>query len=63
MTLTVEQNLLVFTYLYRVPRGERRAALDGRPGVVDEVLAAGNARATTAAGETMAKVRDAMQLN
>jgi lipooligosaccharide transport system ATP-binding protein len=27
-TLTVEQNLLVFTYLYRVPRGERRAAIE-----------------------------------
>ncbi|WP_217914075.1 ABC transporter ATP-binding protein [Miltoncostaea marina] len=27
-TLTVEQNLLVFTYLYRVPRHERRAAVD-----------------------------------
>ncbi|HEX4363049.1 MAG TPA: ABC transporter ATP-binding protein [Solirubrobacteraceae bacterium] len=26
-TLTVEQNLLVFTYLYRIPRGERRAAI------------------------------------
>jgi lipooligosaccharide transport system ATP-binding protein len=28
VTLTVEQNLLVFTYLYRVPRGERRAAIE-----------------------------------
>src|SRR3954471_14697282 len=28
ITLTVEQNLLVFAYLYRVPRGERRAAID-----------------------------------
>ena len=27
VTLTVEQNLLVFTYLYRVPRSERRAAI------------------------------------
>jgi lipooligosaccharide transport system ATP-binding protein len=27
-TLTVEQNLLVFTHLYRVPRGERTAAID-----------------------------------
>jgi lipooligosaccharide transport system ATP-binding protein len=26
--LTVEQNLTVFTHLYRVPRGERRAAID-----------------------------------
>jgi lipooligosaccharide transport system ATP-binding protein len=28
VTLTVEQNLLVFTYLYRVPRSERRAAIE-----------------------------------
>ena len=27
-TLTVEQNLLVFTYLYRVPRAERRQAIE-----------------------------------
>jgi lipooligosaccharide transport system ATP-binding protein len=27
-TLTVEQNLLVFSHLYRVPRSERRAAID-----------------------------------
>jgi lipooligosaccharide transport system ATP-binding protein len=28
VTLTVEQNLLVFTHLYRVPRGERHAAIE-----------------------------------
>jgi lipooligosaccharide transport system ATP-binding protein len=28
VTLTVEQNLLVFTYLYRVPRRERKEALE-----------------------------------
>jgi lipooligosaccharide transport system ATP-binding protein len=28
VTLTVEQNLLVFSYLYRIPRSERRAAID-----------------------------------
>jgi len=27
-TLTVEQNLIVFSYLYRVPRAQRRAAVD-----------------------------------
>jgi lipooligosaccharide transport system ATP-binding protein len=27
-TLTVEQNLLVFTYLYRIGRGERKAAIE-----------------------------------
>jgi lipooligosaccharide transport system ATP-binding protein len=28
VSLTVEQNLLVFAYLYRVPSGERKAAID-----------------------------------
>jgi lipooligosaccharide transport system ATP-binding protein len=28
VTLTVEQNLLVFAYLYRIPRAERRAAIE-----------------------------------
>src|ERR671933_2748466 len=28
ITLTVEQNLLVFAHLYRVPRSERRAAVE-----------------------------------
>src|ERR1044071_7486763 len=28
VTLTVEQNLLVFTYLYRVPRQERKDAIE-----------------------------------
>src|ERR671934_1370895 len=28
VTLTVEQNLLVFTYLYRIGRGERREAIE-----------------------------------
>ena len=28
VTLTVEQNLLVFTYLYRIPRGRRREAIE-----------------------------------
>src|ERR687895_2969463 len=28
VSLTVEQNLLVFSHLYRVPRGERHAAVD-----------------------------------
>src|ERR1700712_3618594 len=27
-TLTVEQNLRVFTHLYRIPRGERQAAIE-----------------------------------
>ncbi len=34
-TLTVEQNLIVFSYLYRVPRAERRAAVERALGVAN----------------------------
>jgi lipooligosaccharide transport system ATP-binding protein len=34
-TLTVEQNLLVFSYLYRVPRHERRAAIERALGMAN----------------------------
>src|ERR671937_1113878 len=34
-TLTVEQNLLVFTHLYRVGRRERRAAIERGPGIAN----------------------------
>ncbi len=45
------------------PIRDRRTALAEQTTLVDDVLAAGNARAAVAAGETMAAVRDAMQLN
>jgi lipooligosaccharide transport system ATP-binding protein len=35
ITLTVEQNLRVFAHLYRVPRGERRAAIDRAVGIAN----------------------------
>jgi lipooligosaccharide transport system ATP-binding protein len=35
VSLTVEQNLLVFTHLYRVPAGERQAAIDRALGVAN----------------------------
>src|SRR3954451_25061150 len=35
ITLTVEQNLLVFAHLYRVPRGDRRAAIDRAVGIAN----------------------------
>jgi lipooligosaccharide transport system ATP-binding protein len=35
ITLTVEQNLLVFAYLYRVPRVERQAAIDRAVGIAN----------------------------
>jgi lipooligosaccharide transport system ATP-binding protein len=35
VSLTVEQNLLVFAYLYRVPAGERRAAIERALGLAN----------------------------
>jgi lipooligosaccharide transport system ATP-binding protein len=35
ITLTVEQNLLVFAHLYRVPRARRRAAIDHAVGIAN----------------------------
>src|SRR5437773_7381669 len=35
VTLTVEQNLRVFAHLYRVPRAERRAAIDRALGIAN----------------------------
>jgi lipooligosaccharide transport system ATP-binding protein len=35
VTLTVEQNLRVFAHLYRVPRGERRAAVERALGIAN----------------------------
>jgi lipooligosaccharide transport system ATP-binding protein len=35
ITLTVEQNLRVFSHLYRVPHGERRAAIDRAIGIAN----------------------------
>ncbi|HKP17647.1 MAG TPA: ABC transporter ATP-binding protein [Gaiellaceae bacterium] len=37
VTLTVEQNLLVFAHLYRVPRGERREAIERALGIANLV--------------------------
>lgn len=45
------------------PMRQRRAELAGRAGLVEDVLAAGNARMRSAARETMARVHDAMGLN
>jgi lipooligosaccharide transport system ATP-binding protein len=35
ITLTVEQNLRVFAHLYRIPRGERKAAIDRAIGIAN----------------------------
>jgi tryptophanyl-tRNA synthetase len=44
------------------PMRERRAAVEARPGLVADILHAGNQRARSVAGETMAMVREAMGL-
>lgn len=47
---------------FLAPLHERRAAMEARPGLVEEILAAGNARAREAAEETMRLARAAMHL-
>jgi tryptophanyl-tRNA synthetase len=44
------------------PIQERRAALEKKPGAVEEVLAAGNRKAQEKAGATMSEVREALGL-
>jgi len=44
------------------PFRERRAAFEGRAGLVDEILAEGNRRMREVAAETMVRVREAMGL-
>ncbi|MGE9984775.1 tryptophan--tRNA ligase [Desulfovibrio sp. SGI.169] len=47
---------------FLTPLQERRAALDARPGAVEEILAAGNEKARAFAAGTMALVREKMGL-
>lgn len=44
------------------PFREKRAELAAKPGMVEEILATGNARASNEAAATMKEVRDALQL-
>ncbi|HEU0265610.1 MAG TPA: tryptophan--tRNA ligase, partial [Geobacterales bacterium] len=44
------------------PFREKRQELTQRPGLVDEVLAAGNRRAATVAAATMEEVREAIHI-
>ena len=44
------------------PMRQRRAAVLARPGYLDEVLFEGSRRARVHAGETMARVREAMKI-
>jgi tryptophanyl-tRNA synthetase len=45
---------------FLAPVRERRAAFEAQPGLVDEILHAGNETARRVARETMERVRDAM---
>ncbi|HKS17265.1 MAG TPA: tryptophan--tRNA ligase, partial [Planctomycetota bacterium] len=45
---------------FLAPIRERRRDLDAKPGRVDEILAAGNAKARAIADQTMAEVREAV---
>ena len=47
---------------FLTPLHERRAALDARPGAVEEILAAGNEKAHAFAMSTMALAREKMGL-
>ncbi|NJD09950.1 MAG: tryptophan--tRNA ligase [Gemmatimonadetes bacterium] len=56
----VKQKLFRAIELVLEPMRERRARFESRPGMVAEVLDAGNRRARAVAAETMALVREAM---
>jgi tryptophanyl-tRNA synthetase len=58
----VKQKLFRAIEVLLEPMRERRAVFEARPNVVAEVLHAGNERAREVAGETMARVREAMGL-
>jgi tryptophanyl-tRNA synthetase len=56
----VKKKLAVAVNNFLAPLRERRAQYEAKPGMVEEVLAAGTARARAEAQQTMALVRDAM---
>ena len=58
----VKQKLFRAIEALLAPMRERRASFEAQPGLVEEVLHAGNQRARVVARETMVKVRDAMGL-
>jgi len=47
---------------YLAPMQEKRKELEDRPGLVEEIIAEGDARARRRAGETMAMVREKMKI-
>jgi tryptophanyl-tRNA synthetase len=58
----VKQKLFRAIEAVLAPMRERRAGFESQPGLVAEVLHAGNQRARSVAAETMARVREAMGL-
>jgi tryptophanyl-tRNA synthetase len=56
----VKKTLALAINNFLAPLRERRAQYEAKPGMVEEILAAGTARARAEAQETMALVRDAM---
>jgi tryptophanyl-tRNA synthetase len=59
----VKRQLLAALETFLAPIRERRAALAAKPGLVDEILAAGSERARREAKETLHQVRHAMKLD
>src|SRR5207249_1847882 len=59
----VKRSLIVALERFLAPIRERRAELEAKPKLVDEILAAGSERARREAAATLHEVREAMQLD
>jgi tryptophanyl-tRNA synthetase len=59
----VKKKLAAALERFIAPIRERRAELERKPGVIDEILAAGTARARAEAQKTLHEVREAMRLD
>jgi len=57
-----KKRLLAGVTAYFAPLRERRESFEANPALVDEIVQEGCSRARTAAQETMARVRDAMNI-
>ena len=59
----VKRSLIAALERFLAPIRERRAELEAKPKIVDEILAAGSERARREAAETLHQVREAMRLD
>jgi len=59
----VKRQLVAVLEAFLAPIRERRAAIAAKPGLIDEILAAGSERARREAKETLREVRHAMKLD